>query len=597
MAAGIALEVTNIEKVELAVRALNELDQKQKALALSAAGVATGVGRAGARGHDVFAGWTKGAMGLAMSLTGIHSGVSLVTKAIELARADYEKLVELQKEAATTQQTWGEAVGTFIANNPQLSPKEAKTWTDLAQGTGSVLGAQGPQKVMSAITELRSGTPGASDEQQKDAIKRAVMQARLDPKTNIGEFATGLVKAQQSTGLNATQASNLLGMFGARAGGDIGQLVEHIGKLSGGTAAHGTPLDQVLGLFGFSTAELGDRSGNASVTNVNNLLTRIQTRQLKLNGRNVALEGQTGFDKLMNLMDRIDKGEFGDKQKAIANVSRSLGRGSAETTALLGAILQGRGRLDESVGMIRSAVGTEDMLQRQIEMRNQLVPGGEQMERGKATAGTTTRAQLLGDEADIARAKEDIAEFKKTLGYRTVFGIGGKLRGAAASYGMAGTGEQYEQSERLALLKAQAQREMNLSTGGAVGGGMAGWSGSDADRRRYAEAQQRYNAIMGAQNERELLTQVLMQGGVQPGKGISGLEMLALEAGGATQEQLSELGIKRDAAKKSGDMAEFTKAVQELVAALQEAVRQGARDGVSAGKRESTPADAGKAVD
>lgn len=481
----------------------------------------------------------KDAGAFALGLVGANSAASVAQKIIAAAKEDFRQLADMQRGAANAQQTLVDAGGQFIANNPELTPAQVADWMKFAEDQGAQLGAGGAVRVVQAATALRNRTPGMTEEAQRAALEVGVKEARLDPATNIATFAAATLKIQESLGVSMQQAANTLSMFGARAGGDVATLADEVGKLKATAATTGTPLDKVLSLFGFLTAEGDDPTGKETSTVLRTLLARVNTRELQLGGRRVQFaEGMDAADKLEDVITRIQGGAFGDPQKAFVELTGELGRQSASMLSAVGLIGTAPQRLAETKAMVAEAGTTDvDLQARQLATKAVVFAPAASQARTKAAGGQAERAMTadeIGAEWERVRERMGAVEgkpgFLQQYGITTGFDWGKDAREMMGMYSGQNPLE-WEQAERRRLLGGKLRGMLPTGASGYASAPGAGVSATEA-----AAA----NPFAGM-TEEEMLRAALARGAVSMEGGLSTAEKAVLNEVGMSAETMTRL--------------------------------------------------------
>jgi len=536
--------------VQEAMSALDKLSKAEQKLVLEGSAIGKSVGKSADRGHASLTKMATAAQSVIGGMIGIGSATGVATLLISKLKAEFEALKAMQDKAAGSQRSWSAELGEFISNNPQLGQAETQRWANMAMDEGQKLEG-GPAQVLKAITEVRSGTPGATDEQQVAAIQRAVLQATTAPQTDIGAYATGIVKTQQilsSQGVETTptQAHNLLAMMGARAGGSIADLVKQVGKLGGGAIGGETPMADVLSLFAFLTGELSDTTGEQTTTTTLNMLTRAKTLKFKMGGREARKIDGSGYDIIMDMLARIDAGEFGDKTLARAQFAKTLG-GRTSGAAALAVMASGRSRLEETRGMIGGTLaGTgEDFAAAQYALKGQLLgQTGVGLDRQRVATGQLEVLRQVGPGAEWSRMRDRMKMFREATGETGEFDVGKDFREWSAQ-NRGRRPVEWEADQYRRLMRKQAFSMSPALAAGArsetVYNPAAGLP-SERDKQR----EDRMNRM---QTVPEWARYIIEQGGVSAEGGLSTPEAFALlQAGGRAEEvqrvaQLDQAGL------------------------------------------------------
>lgn len=330
------------------------------------------------------------------SLVGIGSAAAAIAASVRLIRKEFERLKAVDTGAFTAQATLNQVVAKFVVNNPQTSAADISKFKAQAREAGRPLGAGGGALAFGALMALRGQTPGASSEDQIAAIRVAAKLKAMDPDIDMASFSANAIKLQESARrggqeLTTDQAFKTMLFTGSRAGGDISELSSAMIRLTGAEGlATGNDLQELLSLFAFGTAETGDVTGKPTASTVSTLLTRMMTRPLKVDGQEIEMVGDTGLDKLINMVERIRAGEFEDPAKVI----KALSEGGGDTMAI-GLIQQLVAKLDRFLvtkGAI-TATRIDTDIGRELQEKAGLVsPGFEEQLGAQKTAADTSAA-------------------------------------------------------------------------------------------------------------------------------------------------------------------------------------------------------------
>jgi len=509
----------------------------------------------------------KGMLGPLAAATSASGAMAMVVAKI---RDHWREIRELQRNSNQQQQNLSGAVGALISNNPQLSAGEIGRMTATGQRLGARLGEGGAVRVLQGLTALRSGTPGVNDAVQMAALEQAVLAAQVSPETDLGSFATAVVKLSGGREDGVTRAANILTTFGSRAGGDIATLAEHIAKLTGVEGISKTSQEDIISLFGFLTAELGDTTGEATATNVRNLLTRITTKDIKLRNRRVKFQSDTGIERLLEITSRIQAGEFGESERALAQLAQQVGRG-AEGISALGKISDpaARARLLESRRIVNAA-GTAggSIISQQLATKEAVMLSESGIQSVRAAQGRRENALAADDVgAERARARDQVRAFREEMGLTRVNEMmarpGAGLMREVNIRRM--TPDEFMASERAKLIAGEFEARTGIDMRGQVL--RRGRRGEDVTD--------------------ELLRQALPAVSIRA-DGLDLFEQAILRASGASSDRIEQLNQQF----LDGFRNEFKAGVAELVGELAQAVAEGTKQGAETAQRENLPIDA-----
>ena len=288
----------------------------------------------------------------------------------------------------------------------------------MMRDAGEPLGPGGGALAMSALMALRGQTPGASSEDQISAIRVAAKLKAIDPDIDMASFSANAIKLQESARrggqeLTTDQAFKTMLFTGSRAGGDISELSSAMIRLTGAEGlATGNDLQELLSLFAFGTAETGDVTGKPTASTVSTLLTRMMTRPLKVDGQEIEMVGDTGLDKLINMVERIRADEFEDPAKVI----KALSEGGGDVMAI-GLIQQLVAKLDrflvtkEAITQTRTDTDIGAELQKIFTLV--LPEAAAELERKRAAAKLTAAEEDMSREGIRARKMEEVELLRK----------------------------------------------------------------------------------------------------------------------------------------------------------------------------------------
>jgi hypothetical protein len=374
--------------------------------------------RGGKRGAESFAHMAAEAGKFALALAGVGSVESIFHKVVEMARKSIEEMRKLQRDALSTQQTFSDNLGRFVSNNPTLPQNEVDKWKRFALLQGETGVSGGAAGVMYALSDLRGSTAGSSDVDQMAAMGEAVKRRQLDPSTDLAKYSQAVLKIKDDLGVGITEASNVLSIYGERAGGDIAGLAGQVGRLKGLSGVSGGNIKDALALHAFLTTETGDSTGEDSTTTVSNLIARAATRDVELGGKKVRLKGETGLDRVLETIDRINSGEFGDPKDALAAYTRELGRESASAVIALGSLRVAGGKFAETRKLIEAgAAPGADLTAQGLATKAALTPAFDAMKgakEGEGSADAAAQGNVGG--ASMAAADLTLEAFDKEFG-------------------------------------------------------------------------------------------------------------------------------------------------------------------------------------
>ena len=372
-------------------------------------------GRAGkAASSSMLAGFSK----VGGALVGIGSAAAAIAASVRLIRTEFDRLKAVDTGAFTAQATLGNVVGKFIVNNPQTSAADVSSLRAMMREAGEPLGAGGGALAMSALMALRGQTPGASSEDQIAAIRVAAKLKAIDPDIDMASFSANAIKLQESARagggeLTTDQAFKTMLFTGSRAGGDISELSTAMIRLGGAEGlATRNDLQELLSLFAFGTAETGDATGKPTASTVSTLLTRMMTRPLKIDGQEIEMFGDTGLDKLINMVERIRAGEFEEPHKII----KALGEGGGDVMAV-GLIQQLVAKLDRFLvtkeAITQTRTDTDIGAELQKIFISVLPEAAAELARKRAAAKLSEAEEDMTREGVRARKMEEVESLRK----------------------------------------------------------------------------------------------------------------------------------------------------------------------------------------
>jgi hypothetical protein len=514
----VVLEVTGENKDLLAK--LTQLEKRTETLEARLKG-------AGKAGGDAFSHMAKEAGAFALGLAGVGSVESIFHKVVEMARKSIEEMRKLQRDALSTQETFAGSLGKFISNNPTLAQGDVAIWAKFAEEQGKTGVGGGAAGVLSALSDLRGSTAGSSDVDQMAAMAEAVKRRRLDPSTDLAKYSQAVIKIKDDLGVGITEASNVLSIYGERAGGDIAGLAGQVGKLKGLSGVSGGNIKDALALHAFLTTETADSTGENSTTTVSNLIARAATRDVELGGKKVRLKGETGLDRVLETIERINSGEFGDPKEALAAYTRELGRESASAVIALGSLRVSGGKFAETRKLIEAgAAPGADLTAQGLATKAALTPAYGAMQDAKKAGAAKEAAEQgnVGGASQAAVAKE-LADYFESFGLIDATDPTIEARRLAAEMGNTPT-SQYRREEKLRRVR-----------GAALGRGELAVDSQYASDRALAGRM----AIGEARTPEEILAIAARSGAVDTGTRLDLFEQGALKAAGASPERVAEL--------------------------------------------------------
>jgi hypothetical protein len=352
--------------------------------------------KAGDEGAAGMAKWAMGAMGMA-------SALDVVNKGLAVSRAELQRIVDLNKQSAQTRVTYEQARGNFIMNNQasMAADKGLLGRMDVfAAQQGAGLGAGGTARVLQGITNVRSAIgSGATEQEQLSAVARAVEIAKVDPAADVGSQALAILRVMKGLKLNQTRSSNVVAAFGEQAGGDINDFVGQFGKLGGVAEGTGTSLADVLALEGFLSQKMGT-SAEETTTLVASALGKLKMGDIRANKKKVTFKSQNLVDRLLELSERVQAGEFGDDATEVLS---KAGLEGARGPMIVGAMTSGREQLAGARRAIGQAAASDaDFL---AEAGRQRGPAAAIIDRQRGAAGEREQAEL----SDIGALKRAAA--------------------------------------------------------------------------------------------------------------------------------------------------------------------------------------------
>lgn len=403
-----------------AADALLKLSAAERKVALEAAGVQRAMNKTRKATKGASSSMLSGFKQVGGALVGIASGAAAVAASVRLIRSEFDRLKKIDVGAFTAQRTLSDAVGKFLVNNPQTSTAQVAQFQSFAKDAGAQLGAGGGIQAFKALIAVRGMTPGASEEAQAEAVRTAIGLKTMDPDVDIASFAANAIKIQESAkragkDVSMAQAFKTLLFTGARAGGDVSQLAKSAIKLTGAEGiATGNDLQDLLSVFAFATAEMGDITGERSATTVAALLGRLQSKPVMIGEGADRMEierfGATGLDKLLNLVERLRAGEFGDREAEVVRAI-SEGGGDIQGRGLVGQLVLKLDRFQQTHAAIIAEQSAADVIAEMRDRLEEIVPGARESLAEKEAAGKETAA--AEDKSRAGRRAFAMAEIEK----------------------------------------------------------------------------------------------------------------------------------------------------------------------------------------
>lgn len=561
--------------VEQVTNAFDKLTKAEQKLVLAGSAIGRETSKATRAGISGFERMATSVGKTLLAMGGVATGTALISKTISALREDYRKLQEMQDKSKESQRTWSEEVGEFVSNNPLYATKDpagAQKWISLSAQWGQRLGERGPQEALAAVTSIRSNAAGASEELQQKAFERAILQKMISPaKTDIAAYAVGIIKAVQAAeaggeSMSAEQAHNLLAIMGSQAGGSVGTQVQNLGQLRAAGLAGETDIADTLALHAFFTSQFSDTEGAPSSTLITNLIGKAARSPLKLGGKEVQKAEGSGLDVVVDLLDRINAGEFGTSPEEIKarkdELRKQLAKGSQGIAGLtviekFGADLKGLRDMFKG-----ATTGTEDYAMSQHMLKEKLVGYGlGSEERLRQQKGQLELIQQAGREGEWSRTRERLELFREAAGVRWLQDPGQTMREWA---NRGDRPEDYENDQKMRLIRRmiESRTAIGAQAGMADLGVLAEQDPEQIKRLLESESptERLAGQIQGAQSVPELIRLALQAGAVSPENGLDRFETFLLMQGGATVDQLRDVSGK----DLRGDK-DFAQALQKLV--------------------------------
>jgi len=538
-----------------AADSLLRLSAAERKVALEAAGVSRAMKKTGRDGKAASSSMLSGFSKVGGSLVGIGTAAAAIAASVRLIRTEFDRLKAIDTGAFTAQATLNSVVAKFIVNNPQTSAADISKFKADAREAGKPLGAGGGAAAFSALMALRGQTPGASPESQMQAIRTAAKLKALDPDIDMASFAGMAIKLQESAQrqggeLTIDQAFKTMLFAGSRAGGDISELSAAMIRLTGAEGvATGNTLTELLSLFAFGTAETGDVTGKPTASTVSGLLTRMMTRPLKVDGKEIQMVGDNGLDRLVNIVERIRADEFENPGAVIKALSE--GGGDIAAVGLIQQLVAKLGRFQETMTAITdtrpdSDVGddfqekflkTAPAAAAQLSLQEQLAEESETFE-DMTREGIRARAMA---EIESLRKTHKISSFEgDSLGF---LGQRHRIR-RWQDVRQDRSGEEIKEFGRAQVTEHLARRLLEGEESRALGihkfsprSSREEWERTDAIRDDIKDA-----AATG--NPEELFKVMARHNLIAPERGISRAETEALLLQGHTQADITKLSLE-----------------------------------------------------
>jgi hypothetical protein len=487
------------------------------------------------RGMDTgLADMAKNAAAFAAGMVGVNSASAIAGKIIAAAKEDFAQLVALQAQAAAVQTGLSDTVGELLVNSAETAKPELKKLFDFARSEARA-GRGTQESNLAAAMEVQNAAPTATIAEQIEGLRLGLRANQLSARMNVGQFAVGAIKTRaelekEKPGTSMDQASNLMLAMAARSGGSFATMVNLLPKLTAlAGRASNTDLPDVYALQGFLSQRLGDTTGEATLTTVANLLSRVSTRQIEIEGKVLDFKGAGGLDRLVELGKGIESGAFGDPTQAISALAKLLGRESAEIKIAMSAIAKDAPQLAESRATIRAALNKPTSTLAELEQSKvALFPASRSVQASRSAANQANAAQAASDiTAEWGHVRERMDSFVVKYDIRSGFDFGKSARDFAGNM-MGQNPVEWERNEQRRLLE---RKLMGMTPGlgmlastAAPGGGL----GPGATVNPYA-----------GMGEDAMLRQFAMSGGVSLAGGFTGPEIPALLSVGIDQDSIT----------------------------------------------------------
>lgn len=509
----------------------------------------------------------KAALGIAASLGAVVSVSGAITAGFAEVRRQIQETINLAKEAQALGRNIDNARGNILANDPNLNKADRAKIDAAIRNVAPQLGGAGAQQAGKIFADIRTGTAGASLDQQIGAFRTAVRGTALtgvDDLSSLAPQAVANVKIQQALAASGqessgTIANNLLVAGGSRAGIDTGDFGRQLNPLIN---IPGSTVQNKASLLAFGTAETG-LPGERISTGVGSLLNRLNKPNLKdaATGTTVSLQGETLDAKLDNFLDQIQGGEL-DQGAGL----RAIAADDSTKTLILQALIAKRGEFNKTRDIIGgSAAG--DALGTQISTQLAESPGLASTLRTRTAEGT---AAIRGATDFQGRSAMDVAASitasRKGLGITTpmmemVPLMGLEKRAISASKKPGGLLE-FEEDQKFFDLK----RAFNVTPDQQVAVGASGGA-SVQDFTRINALRNRFSAG----GESAFFRGAIQEGFVSPDDGVSVAERTALSSVGIPDEQLNKLA----AVFQEGNTQMFSKIFAEVMAEARTLIADG----------------------
>lgn len=541
------------------VNEFNQLTKAEQRAAVQASKISGELSKSGRKSGE-FRKLARGALEFAGALGAVTSVQQVISAGFQEVQRQVRETINLAKQAQNLGRNLEQGRGQILANDPNLTAAQRARIDGALRSIAPQLGKQGAQQAGKLFADVRTGTPGASLDQQIAAFRTAARTTALtgvDDLSQLAPQAIANVRIQQALGkqglqADGTTAQNLLLTGGARAGIDTGQVAKNLLPLIG---AEGATVAQKTALLGFGTAETG-LGGERIGTAIQSLLQRLARPEFKdgATGTSFTLQGDTQFGKLTNFLDRVQGGQL-DRAAA----QRALAGDDAGKNALLNALFANRGTFNETLGLasgslaggrnlqeetIAAALSDTPQLARTLKTRT---AEGQSVFRQAANVQGRGAAEV----ADAIKATREglgvISPFKETL---PLLGLEAQAQRASTKAG------------GLAAFERQKRIEAFASAFGIenIAGGGRGGVVSEA-ALKGATRTNRLGAALDAGGEAAAFQFAVNEGFVSPDQGLSGAERVALSAGGISDEQLNKLARLFE----EGQEKAFRKVFQELI--------------------------------
>jgi hypothetical protein len=500
--------------------------------------------KAALQGMDVsLADMAKNAASFAAGMIGVNSASAIAGKIIAAAKEDFAQLVAMQAQAAAVQTGLSDTVGELLVNSAETAKPELKKLFDFARQEAAA-GRGTTESNLAAALEVQNAAPMATMQEQMDGLRLGLQANQLSARMNVGQFAVGAIKTRaelekERPGTSMDQASNLMLAMAARSGGSFATMVNMLPKLTAlAGRASNTDLPDVYALQGFLSQRLGDTTGEGTLTTVANLLSRVSTRQIEIEGKVLDFKGAGGLDRLVELGKGIESGAFGDPTVAISALAKLLGRESAEIKIAMSAIAKDAPQLAEARGTIRAALAKPtSTLAELAQSKAELFPASRSVQATRAASNQANAAQGASDvTAEWGQVRGRIESFVKKYQITTGFDWTASFRDWAANQrGETPAAFEKREQERLLAAELTSRTPGAGRISGAVGAwDVAGRGGSGAFARGQMEGPLPYAGMDEVTMLREFA-----QRGVSPAGGFTGPEIPALQSVGIDMDTIT----------------------------------------------------------